>query len=72
MLLARYDWLINYFHEPIKKAIDIVKDDLIILFKTDKDYSKKTNGNKSRNQIEDKIVRLTETKINRVRKIISS
>ena len=72
MLLARYDWLINYFYEPIKKAIDIVKDDLIILFKTDKDYSKKTNGNKSRNQIEDKIVRLTETKINRVRKIISS
>ena len=50
MLLARYDWLINYFYEPIKKAIDIVKDDLIILFKTDKDYSKKTNGNKSRNQ----------------------
>ena len=72
MLLARYDWLINYFYEPIKKAIDIVKDDLIILLKTDKDYSKKTNGNKSRNQIEDKLVRLTETKINRVRKIISS
>ena len=72
MLHARYDWLINYFYEPIKKAIDIVKDDLISLFKTNKDYSKKTNGNKSRNQIEDKIVRLTETKINRVRKIISS
>ena len=72
MLLARYDWLINYFYEQIKKAIDIVKDDLISLFKTNKDYSKKTNGNKSRNQIEDKIVRLTETKINRVRKIISS
>ena len=45
--LTRYDRLINYFYEANKKSVDIVKNKIMRLFKTGKDYSKKC---KERNQ----------------------
>ena len=78
--MERYRWqntqakrLINCFYELIKKTTDIVKDKIINFFETDKDYSKKLRGQKSRKQWEDKVITQIKTTKNRgISKIIES
>ena len=70
--LARCDQIINYFYEPMKKTVDIVKDKVMSFYKKrTKIIAKKYVEKKCRKQLEDKIIRHTKVRINRdIRKII--
>ena len=61
----RYDRLIKFFSEKIKKTANIAKDNFMSFLETDKDYSKKLRGKISRKELEDKSIKQMETRINR-------
>ena len=70
-LLTKYDRLINYFHEKIKKTADILRDKFMSFLETDNDYIKKYAERNRENISEDKAIRIIKARLNGdIKKII--
>ena len=63
-LLKKYDWLINYFYEKIKKTVDILRDKFMSFLETDNDYIKKYAERNRENISEDKAIGLIKARLN--------